>query len=372
MTGLKRLVCSLVLLVLAVPIPAVQADPEPTTLTYEVNPSALRAQFVEEGRIPITLPVRGEVVARVADTGIFASTTVGSDESAGGRSLRGQALTSLPLEGVVEGEPQTLVRLLLGDWGLYGIVVSQGILYDLEPAGPGLQRVIQKDASFETVDRMLNSLTLSPRLMGMSPTNVLYDVEAGYRTTHGDWYDRVASAFQQMQGSGLWQSVNLDMTLVTIYAAPSITTSNDCGTAVTDYRNWLVNMLAGADSYQLWTSRNLEGSVNGAYTMGCASASDRFHWSKEWASAILEGTNYWGDFYDANSAYERGIVSGHELGHIYGEEDEVSGCRTWGIDCNIMQPDVDNSARSFYWESVSKTEIQCRFYHDKEYPSECA
>lgn len=92
---------------------------------------------------------------------------------------------------------------------------------------------------------------------------------------------------------------------------------------------------------------------------------DTINWAdKEYASGLVEMTDHYFDMYDANSAYPRGSVSGHEFSHIYGEENHPQQCNS-STDCNIMEGSSVNQAyRRFWWTTSSECEIEARFYND--------
>lgn len=146
----------------------------------------------------------------------------------------------------------------------------------------------------------------------------------------------------------------------------NIATSTDCGTSVGQFRNYMTTrLISGVKADELWSSLNF----NSASVYACAPISDAFQYAGEWSTAVVEGTNYCCDLYNANSAYEQGIISGHEFAHIYGEENHPSGCATWWTYCNIMQNNVDNSARKFYFELSTGYEIDRRYFENCEYPA---
>jgi hypothetical protein len=132
------------------------------------------------------------------------------------------------------------------------------------------------------------------------------------------------------------------------------------------------------DAFQLWTGRNLSSDAGWppeAFCFGLGKEDivdvTRVDYN-EFAASVLEGTDYCcADYYNADSTHERGIVSGHELAHVYGEESHPYYCATnkWNTpakDCNIMRNCKDPALRSFDFWPGTKREIVFRYHYAAE------
>lgn len=190
-----------------------------------------------------------------------------------------------------------------------------------------------------------------------------HSVELDYRNWHPDWASRAQSAFDQVHP--LWCRLGVQLWMPGAWVVPNILTSNACDLG--EYRNYLNgNNRASSRAFQLWTRRDLTGQE------GCAAVDTIRNppATNYWASAIVEGTEHPSDAYDANSAFQRGIVSAHEFTHIFGEENHPNGCRSFilNVQCNLMMQHIPISWRAFYWEDHTFCEVQWRFWSDAECP----
>lgn len=220
----------------------------------------------------------------------------------------------------------------------------------------------------------INDIAIIGELEGFPDSFVLYDVEQGYQNTHPDWVSRVNSAFSNLYP--MWTTVNIDLRLSGPWGwTENMLTSDYDWIAIEDYKNWLAagHLSSLPKSYQLWTSRNLNSGYPlygaGVYARAHTSDSVQFTSGRERTATIAEGTNYCCDLYDANSAFERGSVSGHEFSHVFGEESHRAQCNS-STDCNLMESSsVSQAYRKFWWTSQSRSEIQARFHLNDEWPN---
>lgn len=353
-------------------LPAHGAPPTSTILdkaAYEVDPAALKMEFREHGKLKVVLPTLGEVTVVGHELDIWAEKKWYLARVSRDDILAEGVIDDIPIAGAVEGDPESVARPYLGLYGIYGRIVTRGLAFDFDPEardGKFIQTVTMRHVEINVDDSWFRSI-LQPKdasTLGLTVSYVVYDVEQDYQTTHPDWYSRTSSAFANLYP--MWTDVNLDLRLSGPWGwNHNWILTTDPSTALANYRNWLTSHFSGiANAYQTITARNL----NGASTYGISYGDTaRFGVSdNEWASSVVEMTNFCCDLYDANSAYERGIISGHEFSHVYGEEDEESGCNWWPTDCNIMQSGIDNSARRFYWRGDTMCEISARFYTGEE------
>lgn len=349
--------------------------PEGSTLAYPVDPEAIREEFRQSGTVELTLASGETVTVAGRETNIFAEKLyflAGRDRD---DILEARPILSIPIEGRVQGEPDSAARLLLGDWGVYGRVYVGGTAFDFDPqlvAGVYLQHVTDRQVAMAEGERFLSNAMDEGGVTALATpvdSYVIYDVEKSYQDLHPDWYDRVASAFNNLPP--LWADADITLLLSGPWGwSEDMISVDECKDAHAQYKTWLGSHLSSiANAYQLWTKRDLELDGWGSLAYGCAPAdttSYGYHGAS--ASSVVEGTNYLGDLYDANSAYERGIISGHELTHIYGQENHRSHCKS-SSECNMMKTGVDNSYRHFYWSPdwpSTECEVEMRFHNNAE------
>lgn len=344
----------------------VDAPEAPSTLVYPVDPDGLRREFAETGRVRLLLPLRGEVVAHGTETPFPGDRAWRWRDGAHPEGEIGGVVPDVLVEGRLVGEPGSLVRIDLGLYGVYGRVWSRGVAYDFDPRRDGDVHVQRVAARAWESPAPATAEPGDVRAAATSST-VAFDVEARYRARHGDWASRVTSAFQHL--APMWSDggngVGISLGLSGPWAVGDVTTQDDCSEASDDYHAFLGQYpLSGVQSYILWTSRNLVRPWEMIYA--CVWMADGIHhWHAGDRSGVAEGSDYWDDWYNADSAYERGIVAGHELGHIYGEENHATYCRG-SYDCNIMKAGVHNSWRHFYWAESSRVEIRARYFENRE------
>ncbi len=214
---------------------------------------------------------------------------------------------------------------------------------------------------------------------------VTYHADYMFANTNANWRDRIVSAAALY--APMWQSICITLRVWPVETGEYILTSGSCdgsNDVVEQYSNWLKNTWFNSaaawndDAYQLWTGHNLEsndGWPPEAYCFGLAN-SDKVDISRvgftELAASVVEGTDYCcADYYDPDEVGERGIVSGHEMAHVYGEENHPYKCNKneWystASDCNMMRNCKDPGKRSFYFTLGSKQEIMFRYHYRQE------
>lgn len=92
------------------------------------------------------------------------------------------------------------------------------------------------------------------------------------------------------------------------------------------------------------------------------------------ASSVVEGVDYNWDTYDPDELRERGVVSGHEMAHVYGEENHPYPCKEDSPfetpeACNIMRRCKMPDRVSFWFTDGSKREIMFRYHYGSEHDS---
>lgn len=176
------------------------------------------------------------------------------------------------------------------------------------------------------------------------------------------WESRIHAAFGKY--IPLWEEVWICLQLKTVRLIPNNVTTTDTWDEVDDeYVDWLdVNGYDGKpyEAYQLWTGRVFTDSV-----VGVAAPGETFHQNHQAnAASVVQGIDWGASWhYDAHNARDRGLLSGHEMGHVYGAEHHTGRCHSEHVkgDYNIMQPDF-RSWQSFCFTLQGKREITCRYF----------
>lgn len=339
----------------------------PTFFSARLDVDSLKAQFRGDQPLVFDLPTVGLLSLEVQ----LLNTTRGIkgywDGGAGGKFV---PVDTIAVTGRVTGDAGSEVHLLLGQWAVYGSIHTENMTFDINPApltplGMGIHRI----EVWAAPPPAINTFAAFTPLLGQEPatsasltsSGVWYDAEDSYRNNHPDWYDRIESAFMYLPA--LWDDVNIDLYIDGVSALYlDVLTTDDCFDAVYEYGAFrTTNGLSGPDALQYWTSRNLEEDGVKSWCFGYAFP-DSVHRTDGYRSSIMEGTNFCCDGYDANSARERGLVSGHEFGHIYGEASHPSDCSST---CNIMRStSTDIAGNDFWFTAGSQTEIVNRFFHN--------
>lgn len=165
--------------------------------------------------------------------------------------------------------------------------------------------------------------------------------------------------------------IEIDLDIHSIWGVPNIidqTYCDDDPSPWKQYSTWLIgDTFSSADAYQLWTAKDLKKDVSwrpdGAYCFGQAKHSTVKDGNE--AASVVEGADYCcSDVYDPDEVHERGIVSGHEFAHIYGEETDYPTCTS---SCHIMEGG-DPGVRQFLFIEQTKKEIHEEFYYGQDAP----
>jgi hypothetical protein len=202
----------------------------------------------------------------------------------------------------------------------------------------------------------------------------------------GSWYDRMVSASTTDRPA--WSSVCINLAgkfgkTHDIVVGSSTHTSDDCDTAFAQYRTWLQtwknsmwSLSTDQVGYQLWTAADLSAAGN-TYKCFGVGAKNAVPWQSLTdvtsrknqallAASIVEGRDVnCCDAYDPSEVNQRAVVSGHELGHMFGEENHPSGyCSGWA---NMMADNgqLRQETRPCFVDS-SKIEINNWFFSHAE------
>lgn len=215
---------------------------------------------------------------------------------------------------------------------------------------------------------------------------VTYHAEQRLVEAESNWRDRIVSAAAQY--AYMWSGLCIALRIWPVELGENVLTTDSCdgssGNVRAEYSVWIRNTWShdptawNDDAYQLWTSLNLEsddGWPPEAYCFGLAWP-DEVNLARigftEFAASVVEGADYCcADNYDPDETDERGIVSGHELAHTYGEENHPYKCNNddWyqtSYNCNIMRNCKDPERRSFFFTRGSKQEIMFRYHYRNE------
>lgn len=190
------------------------------------------------------------------------------------------------------------------------------------------------------------------------------------------WENRIRSAFNGYED--MWAHLCIDLSINTINPLPyNVLSTDNCDgttTALTQYSDYLGWGYAGpSEAFQLWTTFDLDtGGINYscfgvAYTnqarMGVNGVNAQL------ASSVVEGyDNNCCDKYDPDETKQRGLVSGHEFGHIYGEEGHPSDYDSTKGGFNMMNNrwDVYVKEKAFWFTDASEFEIAEWYYNGVE------
>lgn len=216
---------------------------------------------------------------------------------------------------------------------------------------------------------------------------VTYHAEQGFTQAVANWRDRILTAVEGYQP--MWQNLCITLRPWPMDAGENILTSSSCESnpVTSQYSEWLETTWVNSptfyddDAYQLWTHRDLWAYGDGwneAYCFGLAVSNSvdvgRTAPTFE-AASVVEGVDFHccGDTYDPDEMHERGIVSGHEMAHVYGEENHPYHCSSWSWgmrdNCNIMRNCKDPGRRDLEFTDGSKREIMFWYHYGREYDS---
>jgi hypothetical protein len=215
----------------------------------------------------------------------------------------------------------------------------------------------------------------------MPPSPVVMHAESSFANRFDETFaDRITSAFAGYDQ--MWHDLCIPLEM---WAAPIITnngglpydvlSNGDCdgsNSVVSQYVQYLGSAgsgaYPGAESFQLWTSRDLDGYS--CYGVGREDSVQRGATNIN-AAGVVEGTDgNCCDKYDPDEKRQRGLVSGHELGHQYGQDgSHPSGqCKSKP---NIMNDEwsVYVREKGFCFVSSTKQEINYRYWDGREPPA---
>jgi hypothetical protein len=75
------------------------------------------------------------------------------------------------------------------------------------------------------------------------------------------------------------------------------------------------------------------------------------------------------DGYDPDENFERGIVSAHEFGHTYGQENHpASDCGSWGWSCSVMDDTGEIDQHAYWFTDSTNDEMWWRYHYGCEHP----
>lgn len=193
----------------------------------------------------------------------------------------------------------------------------------------------------------------------LTTSDVVFDIPQGYQDAYpSTWQSRVENAFFLYDQVWANADIEVDLRLQEVHGWNHniVNGTTDCFAnpdPLEVYQDWLLASPArdrGADAYQLWTHENIScwgdayvDSVGGILGASIVNALDD--------SEPL--------CYDPSEDDDVAIVSGHELGHVYGEEGHPGTTNMMGTDCP--------EDRSFTFLESTNTEIRSRFHYNLEH-----
>lgn len=199
-------------------------------------------------------------------------------------------------------------------------------------------------------------------------SNLQFDISDAVTDEHNDYSQRVMNTFHTYDQ--LWEQapMYIDLEIEHIHPRGVNIIDTDCDgriTPVQQYDNWLSNSSLrtddSVDAYQWWTAYDIENEgIRDCY--GQAKSNTVKEGSK--AVSVMEGVEQGllnPDRYDSDSSRDRGLVSGHELAHVYGQEGHIHACEST---CNLMDEWGDTD---FWFSGYTEVEIWTEFYFDEEW-----
>lgn len=375
------------------------ATAEDLEIRYAPDVQALKQQFRETGKVTLQVPDGTVTVVGTEDPLLAPGQPLvwelwETNASGGPDIVTVFAWDVLGIKGHVEGDPLSTATLLLGEFGVHGSILTYQLSahdirhkfeFDVEEAADQtfqqVARKITTDVNIDPDVRPLLEQALDEQvvpqnvnLVSMETTDAedcstLHDsyirMDTDYSLTrrHTDWSDRGASAFQQFKG--MWKELCIQLWLLPLRRVEDLLgAAVNCevtGSAAQQYGDWIMapgkNRQTGAAAFQLWTHRGFDDDA-----VGCAWSDSYNFFEGRRPTSVVEGDDVdrWDD-YDPDETDDRGLISGQELGHIYGEQNHPDGCKHWW-QCNIMK-DYPPDLMDFYFVESSKTQIRnCFFY----------
>lgn len=235
--------------------------------------------------------------------------------------------------------------------------------------------VVLEDRSFANCAAYINELRIGSKGWGAERwwvdaikyddgnlvlSNLQFDISDDVVDAHNDYEAWVTNAFNKYEH--VWEEAPLyiDLEIEHIHPHSINIITGHCDAEEhprKQYSDWLGNSSLrtddSVDAYQWWA-----GDLEGCLGKGRL---DGLHQGNLSASVIEANKQDDTGEYDAEDDADRGALSGHELGHVYGEDDHQSQCPDT---CNLM---AQGYPKDFWFTDHTKTEIWTRFYFDAEY-----
>lgn len=344
------------------------------TMVWVVDTSKMRG-MIGQG-LPIELPLGGGDIAivKVKEFDSISGPKVKYILNDDGEIVGTEPLIYWSFEGSVVGESASEVFLAMDDRGLYGHVIINGAVTDFKPVNEDHVLAPGEDAEIEVrwIDRggaisALNETTNGFETIPQSASGLLNSVDDGvggemsastacktatvrpysdysFRYYKSNWETRILNAINAGRTMYLQQAC-LVLDIQSPYPSNNWSTSTNCDTNLDDFRAYH-GRFSGVDGYQGFTGRNLSGCYGNGYTSFYGSG----HFVKAgYEDTIIEAIDWSSsDDYDPDYTHDLGIVSNHELAHIWGQKEHEFMRRSMDWTYNIMAGGVDFDQRE-YW-----------------------
>lgn len=393
---LGHVVCvGLVSLLIVAPVTSAVGGQDPGETSYVVSPAELKLDFMVDGAFDVTLPGYGNVVVEGVSENPPSDPVYiraeDADEVERSKKIPGRDGAAVPsphpmIEGHVVGHPDSDADVVLGKYGVYGRIEVNGTIFEFNPRkgsnGVFVQHVDTKTGLAQLPPKSEPDRDLTSKLPdfpvdrshGASSSDVYMDMEPSFYDNVGDPVSRVESAFNQYDDLYQDSATNVPLNLYNVWKTGEEITPGTHGddvdgtNAVQAYRDWLDGgmLVDGIDAYQLWTGVDLEDPCetwpDDSCLYGIAYQADAADGHHGWAdsSSVVEGIDYYFDGYDPDEVHDRGIVSGHELGHLYGQEHHPD-------DTGTIMEDGPMGDETFDFVDDSVNEIYHRYHEDYEW-----
>lgn len=360
------------------------------SIYYEINTDAVKEDYESDSEIVLRTPDGNITIhANAVDLGNL-SVYTGSDST---NATFVKNLTHVALHGYQEGyASESTAYLLIGDHAVYGTVDNPVTRYvfnsefDSE-VGRFLQNVTKTGTYPENSDAEAVALTAACEGQYGVESRVAMYVEPSFwnEDNYGNWEDRITSGFNKYLS--LYCDLQIELKIEDILKLDNNVLRNESErecpyednnpsvTATSRFFEYVSqSYYSGVDAYQLWTGQDLWADApwylgpDGYWCFGLA-RSDSVHtdqYGREAVSVVEAVDVNCCDSYDPDEVHERGIISGHEFGHVYGEPEHPTACKDLGQLCNIMKRGEDIDDLSYWFTSGSKEEIKARFHGQKD------
>lgn len=243
----------------------------PDEIEYPVSPSELKADFLSDNRFDLELPGEGKVVVEGVQNDPYHDRTVPHlDED--GEIVKTERVSDIFVDGRVANQPDSRVDVVLGEYGVYGVVFVDDHRYELDPkkvenplvAADYIQTVTREQATgfdpYDASEEFLSKVSPGSGSSDWHDTDspVMLDAEWSFRSEHGDWESRINSAFDRYDDLYRDSDANIPISIYRVRAVSELTRGGtgdhvDGEEALDDYRYWIRNGYAkdGVDAYQL-------------------------------------------------------------------------------------------------------------------------